>query len=155
MVIMAASLCVGVCLRSNETFTGIEAKYNALIRDKIGEQLRFEPATETTNRKPLRQPAPFGASWEIRFGPNNRFRVLYDVDLEANQVRILAIGEKQRERLLIGGEEVRFFGDHHSTICKHNGTLDSMLFNCTTREAYVSRGPGCSGRWRTFTFEAG
>ena len=46
-----------------------------------------------------------------------------------------------------------FFGDHKSTICKHNGTLDSMLFNCTTKEAYVSRGPGCSGRWRRFDFE--
>ena len=58
-----------------------------------------------------------------------------------------------------------FFADHKSTICKHPGsksgggvdaggfTVDSMLFNCTTREAHVSRGPGCSGRWRTFTFE--
>jgi mRNA-degrading endonuclease RelE of RelBE toxin-antitoxin system len=84
----------------------IEAKYHALIREKIGEQLRFEPVAETANRKPLRQPAPFGATWEIRFGPDNRFRVLYDTDLEARMVRIMAIGEKQRERLLIGGEEV-------------------------------------------------
>jgi isopenicillin-N N-acyltransferase like protein len=45
-----------------------------------------------------------------------------------------------------------FFGDHESTICKHYGTLDSMLFNTARREAYVSRGPGCSGRWRRFTF---
>jgi isopenicillin-N N-acyltransferase-like protein len=46
-----------------------------------------------------------------------------------------------------------FFGDHKSTICKHGATLDAMLFNCTTKEAYVSRGPGCSGRWKRFTFE--
>jgi hypothetical protein len=51
-----------------------------------------------------------------------------------------------------------FFGDHQGTICKHLGykggyTIDSMLFNCTTKEAYVSRGPGCSGRWKHFTFE--
>lgn len=46
-----------------------------------------------------------------------------------------------------------FFGDHQSTICKHNATLDAMLFNCTTKEAYVSRGPGCSGRWKRFTFQ--
>jgi isopenicillin-N N-acyltransferase-like protein len=46
-----------------------------------------------------------------------------------------------------------FFGDHQSTICKHNDTLDSMLFNCTRREAFVSRGPGCSGRWKRFSFE--
>jgi hypothetical protein len=31
-------------------------------------------------------------------------------------------------------------------------SLDSMLFNCTTREAHVKRGPGCMGRWKTFTF---
>jgi len=85
----------------------LDAKYHALIRDKIGEQLRFEPATETTNRKPLRQPAPFAATWEIRFGPDNRFRVLYDIDHEARRVQILAIGEKQKERLFIGGEEGR------------------------------------------------
>ena len=85
----------------------IDAKYHALIREKISEQLRFEPAADTTNRKPLRQPAPFGAAWEIRFGPDNRFRVLYDIDQEARVVQIMAIGEKQRERLIIGGEEVQ------------------------------------------------
>ena len=85
----------------------IDANYHALIREKIGEQLRFEPAAETTNRKPLRQPAPFGATWEIRFGPDNRFRVLYDIDQETRVVQIMAIGEKQRERLFIGGEEVQ------------------------------------------------
>jgi mRNA-degrading endonuclease RelE of RelBE toxin-antitoxin system len=85
----------------------IETKYHALIREKIGEQLRFEPAAETTNRKPLRQPAPLAATWEIRFGPENRFRVLYDIDQQARAVQILAIGEKVRERLFIGGEEVQ------------------------------------------------
>lgn len=85
----------------------LDSKYHALIREKVGEQLRFEPSTETTNRKPLRQPAPFGATWEIRFGPDNRFRVLYDIDPETRVVQIMAIGEKQKERLFIGGEEVQ------------------------------------------------
>ena len=85
----------------------LDAKFHALIREKIGEQLRFEPGAETTNRKPLRQQAPFGATWEVRFGPANRFRVLYDIDKEARVVRIMAIGEKQRERLFIGGKEVQ------------------------------------------------
>jgi mRNA-degrading endonuclease RelE of RelBE toxin-antitoxin system len=85
----------------------IDAKYHATIREKIGEQLRFEPGAETRNRKPLRQPAPFGATWEIRFGPDNRFRVLYDIHEEARIVQIMAIGEKKRERLFIGGEEVQ------------------------------------------------
>jgi mRNA-degrading endonuclease RelE of RelBE toxin-antitoxin system len=84
----------------------IEARFHSLIRDAIEEQLRFEPETETTNRKPLRQEAAFGATWELRFGPDNRFRVLYDVDPESRQVQILAIGVKERNRLTIGGEEV-------------------------------------------------
>ena len=91
----------------SEHLRAIEAKYHALVREKIGEQLRFVPGAETTNRKPLRQPAPFAATWEIRFGPDNRFRVLYDIDEEARVVQIMAIGEKQRERLFIGGEEVQ------------------------------------------------
>jgi mRNA-degrading endonuclease RelE of RelBE toxin-antitoxin system len=86
--------------------TSIDAKYDGLIREKIEEQLRFEPSVETKNRKPLRQPAPFAAQWEIRFGPDNRFRVLYDIDEEHRVVQIVAIGEKQRNRLIFGGEEV-------------------------------------------------
>jgi mRNA-degrading endonuclease RelE of RelBE toxin-antitoxin system len=85
----------------------IDAKYDSLIRENIEEQLLFEPNVETKNRKPLRQPAPFGAEWEIRFGPNNRFRVLYDIDEEKRTVQILAIGEKEGNRLIVGGKEVK------------------------------------------------
>lgn len=84
----------------------IDAKYDSLIRAKIEEQLLFEPNVETENRKPLRQPAPFAAEWEIRFGPDNRFRVLYDIDEEHRAVQIVAIGEKQGNRLIVAGEEV-------------------------------------------------
>lgn len=83
----------------------IEAKYHGLLRRTINEQLGHSPTEETRNRKPLEQPAPFDASWELRCGPNNRFRVFYDVDLEAETVDLLAIGVKDRDRLLIGGEE--------------------------------------------------
>jgi hypothetical protein len=62
---------------------------------------------------------------------------------------LLSSGKGKLDRGMLQG----FFGDHESTICKHSGTLDAMLFNCTTKEAYVSRGPGCSGRWKRFTFE--
>ena len=84
----------------------IDAKYDSLIRQKMEEQLLFEPNVETTNRKPLRQPAPFAAQWEIRFGPDNRFRVLYDIDAQQHAVQIVAIGEKEGNRLIVGGEEV-------------------------------------------------
>lgn len=84
----------------------IDSKYHGLIRERINEQLRFQPAVETTDRKALRRPTSIAATWEIRFGPDNRFRVFYDIDEQAREVQILAIGEKQKERLMIGGEEV-------------------------------------------------
>jgi mRNA-degrading endonuclease RelE of RelBE toxin-antitoxin system len=83
----------------------IEAKYHGLLRRTIHEQLTYTPTDETRNRKPLDQPAPFGACWELRCGPDNRFRVFYDVDLELRIVYVLAIGVKDRNRLFIGGEE--------------------------------------------------
>jgi hypothetical protein len=89
-----------------EHLSAIEAKYHSLIRTTIEKQLRFEPETDTRNRKPLQQPGVFGATWELRFGPNNRFRVLYAVDHELREVQIQAIGIKERNRLIVGGEEV-------------------------------------------------
>jgi mRNA-degrading endonuclease RelE of RelBE toxin-antitoxin system len=84
----------------------IEAKYHALIRAEIERQLQFEPAKESRNRKPLRQPAPFEATWEIRFGPENRFRVFYGISEENRKVQIQAIGVKEGNRLLVAGVEV-------------------------------------------------
>ena len=84
----------------------VESKHHSLIRATIEEQLQFQPGRETRNRKPLRPPAPLGATWELRFGPEDCFRVLYAVDLESRQVQVLAVGVKERNRLLIGGEEV-------------------------------------------------
>src|SRR4051794_16192652 len=83
----------------------IASKYHGLRRRTIHEQLTHTPNEETWNRKPLDQPAPFGASWELRAGPDNRFRVFYDVDSASQVVQILATGVKDRDRLLIGGEE--------------------------------------------------
>jgi hypothetical protein len=84
----------------------IDAKYDSLIREKIVEQLTHEPAVATRNRKPVRPPAAFQAEWELRFGPNNRFRVFYQIDHAAREVRIVAVGVKDRNRLVVGGEEV-------------------------------------------------
>jgi hypothetical protein len=83
----------------------IDAKYHGLLRRRIHEQMTYTPTEETRNRKPLDQPAPFGVSWELRCGPNNRFRVFYEVDSAVHEVQVLAVGVKDRNRLLIGGEE--------------------------------------------------
>ncbi len=83
----------------------IEPKYHALIRARIEELLSFQPERESRNRKPLSRPSALGAAWELRCGPDNRFRVFYRANREARQVYILAIGRKDRNRLIIGGEE--------------------------------------------------
>lgn len=83
----------------------VERKYHSLIRKTIDQQLTTEPEIETRNRKLLEQPAPYDATWELRFGPQNSFRVFYAVREEDQEVWILAIGVKEGNRLLIAGEE--------------------------------------------------
>jgi mRNA-degrading endonuclease RelE of RelBE toxin-antitoxin system len=84
----------------------IERRHYGLIRRTVETQLQFEPDVETRNRKPLKQSLDLTAHWELRCGPQNRFRVFYDVDHECHMVYILAIGVKQGNRLCIGGEEI-------------------------------------------------
>ena len=83
----------------------IDAKHHSLVRATICDQLSFEPELESKNRKPLQRPADIGATWELRFGPANIFRVFYTVKHADHQVDILAIGIKRRNVLYIGGEE--------------------------------------------------
>jgi len=80
----------------------IERKHHPLIRKHIEQQLRFEPFVETRNRKPLQTEDEV---WEIRFGPNNRYRVFYEPKGES-AVRVQAIGVKTRNVLRIAGEVV-------------------------------------------------
>jgi hypothetical protein len=84
----------------------VERKYHRLIRTVIEEQLAYAPEKETRNRKPLERPAPFGATWELRCGPGNRFPIFYELAGTERTVWILAIGIKEGNRLFIGGEEL-------------------------------------------------
>jgi hypothetical protein len=63
-----------------EHLRAIETKHRSLIRSEIETQLLHEPDVETRNRKPLKRPIAFGADWELRLGPANRFRVFYEVE---------------------------------------------------------------------------
>lgn len=95
----------------------IPIKEHRAIRDAILEQLLFTPTLETRNRKPL-DPKIYGATWELRCGNQNRYRVLYDViqiehdvnnpeeNATLGEVHILLIGEKIGERLTIAGKVV-------------------------------------------------
>jgi hypothetical protein len=81
----------------------IAPKYHSVIRSEIAVQLLHEPDVATRNRKPLKRPDSLGADWEPRLGPENRFRVFSQVDSESREVRVLAVGVKERNRLFIGG----------------------------------------------------
>ena len=83
----------------------IERKYHRLVAETIKERLSHTPEVKTKNRKPLEEPTSFGATWELRFGPTNSFRVFYEVDHAKKAFIVLAIGVKEGSRLFIGGEE--------------------------------------------------
>jgi mRNA-degrading endonuclease RelE of RelBE toxin-antitoxin system len=82
----------------------IETKYHSLIRRTIESQLIFEPDTPTRNRKPLLRETAVGATWEVRCGPDHRFRIFYEVRRSQRLVVILAIARKVRNHLLVGKE---------------------------------------------------
>lgn len=72
----------------------IETKYHSIIQTEIETHRLHEPDVETRDRKPLKRPIEFGADWELRLGPDNRFRVFYQINMESREVRILAVGVK-------------------------------------------------------------
>lgn len=90
----------------------LTAHQRATVLDAIESQLVHEPLVETRNRKLLR-PNPV-APWELRVGD---LRIFYevedgdsDVDAEEREdgvVYVLAVGEKKRNELRIGGKKVK------------------------------------------------
>lgn len=85
----------------------IESRFHSLIRRTIEDQLTYEPDVETQNRKLLVRTTTFDARWELRFGKNNRYRVFYSIFADRVEVHILAVGVKIRDRLFIGGKEMK------------------------------------------------
>ncbi len=88
-----------------EHVRALPKNYHAFVLRTLRLFLAHEPARETRDRKLLCLPAPFGAHWELRFGPQNRFRAFYTI--EGATVVVVAIGVKDHERLRIGHQEVR------------------------------------------------
>ena len=84
-----------------EHLRGFSARDQSVVLDQIEVQLTYQPDVETRNRKRLR-PNPL-APWELRIG---EIRVLYDVNADVTSVRVIAVGRKEGNRLIIGGEEV-------------------------------------------------
>jgi putative component of toxin-antitoxin plasmid stabilization module len=55
----------------------------------------------------------FGASWELRCGFNNGYRVFYAVRPEEVEVFIVAIAKKIGNKLFIGGKEFKILRLRH------------------------------------------
>src|SRR5262245_5253568 len=84
----------------------IPPKFHSEIRRAITQRLTTEPGHPKRNREPLEEPhGASEATWELRCGAQNEFRVFYEIDAPMRQVLILVIGVKDRSRLLIAGEE--------------------------------------------------
>jgi mRNA-degrading endonuclease RelE of RelBE toxin-antitoxin system len=77
------------------------AHEQSLILDQIKTHLYYDPDTQTRRRKQLRPNPLF--PWELRIG---QIRVFYDIEEELTEVRIMAIGRKERNRLFIAGKEI-------------------------------------------------
>ena len=91
-----------------EHLAAIEKKYHRLIKQSIHEQLSHGPTMRTRQRKPLEElPGSLDSTWELRFGPDSRFRAFYKPLPIQKSVWILAIGVKTDNRLFIGGKEFK------------------------------------------------
>lgn len=86
-------------------FEAIDHKHHSAILDEIEQQLAYEADVQTRNRKPMRIPNRLDATWELRCGRSNRYRVYYDVDIDQQVVVVLAVGQKHGNTLFIGQEE--------------------------------------------------
>ena len=73
------------------------------VLDAVDRQLADEPTLETRHRKKMR-PNPI-APWELRIGD---LRVYYDAEERPRKlVKILAVGEKDRNTVRIAGEIIK------------------------------------------------
>lgn len=92
---------IDVADQAKEHLKGLKAGDRASVVEAIEQRLAFEPTKQTRNGKPMKQNS-LDAGFELRVG---NLRVYYDVDDAGRLVNVLAVGAKDRNRVLIGGEE--------------------------------------------------
>jgi len=84
-------------------FRVLTTRQQVTVLNTVEKQLRYQPAVETRNRKPMR-PNPL-APWELRIGD---LRVYYDIEDEPDHVvYIRAVGIKERNNVRIGKEVMK------------------------------------------------
>jgi mRNA-degrading endonuclease RelE of RelBE toxin-antitoxin system len=80
----------------------LSARDEAMVLDAVVLHLSHQPTVASRNRKRMR-PNPL-APWELRVGA---LRVYYEVTERPERlVTVRAVGVKDRNRLVIGGEEI-------------------------------------------------
>src|SRR5882672_736379 len=77
-------------------------RQQVMVLDAVERQLTWEPLVRTRNRKPLEDSELGG--WELRI---RDLRAYYDVFEEQRIVRVLAVGLKVRDQVLIDSKLVR------------------------------------------------
>jgi len=86
---------------ARDHLSGLSANHRATVVDGAEKHLQDEPNVPAKKRKLLRE-NPL-ATWELRLGD---LRVFYNIDEPNHAVEIVAVGIKERNRLIIGGEEI-------------------------------------------------
>lgn len=84
-----------------EDLRWFDRKTRRHIAEEAIARLADNPLAETRNMKTLRPNAI--AQRELRL--SGKYRVLFNVDEGNNQVLVVVVGEKEREKLIVRGEE--------------------------------------------------
>jgi len=88
---------------TEDHFRVLTARQQVSVLNTVEKQLKYHPAIEMRNRKPMR-PNPI-APWELRIGT---LRVYYDIeDDQEHVVYIRAVGIKDRNSVRIGKEVIK------------------------------------------------
>ena len=93
---------IAFTLSALDDISWFRKRERTIIFDITEEQLTHQPNVETRNRKKLRPNQR--AEWELRIG---KYRVFYDVDIEASAIEVKMVGYKEGNKLLVRGEEYK------------------------------------------------
>jgi len=87
---------------ADDHFGKLAARQRSTLADAIESQLLHEPTVGTRNRGRM-EPNPI-AEYRLRVG---EMRVYYDVVDAERIVKVKAIGIKSRDRVFVGGKEIK------------------------------------------------
>ena len=87
---------------ADDHFGKVTARDRSTLADAIDSRLVHQPAVETRNRGRM-EPNPI-AEYRLRVG---EMRVYYDVMEAERIVNVKAIGIKDRDRVFVGGKEIK------------------------------------------------